>query len=128
MPICRRWVPAAAVLLLAGCGETSATDPFAEGGGAAERVECAVAGATDFANVCAIDRSQDANGLMLTIRHPDGGFRRLRVTQDGRGVVSADGAEPAQVSVAGDKRIEVSVAGDRYRLPATVKGADSAAQ
>ena len=58
---------------------------------------------------------------VLTIRHPDGGFRRLRITADGRGVIAADGAEPARVSVIGPADIEVAVGGDRYRLPATVK-------
>jgi hypothetical protein len=59
---------------------------------------------------------------MLTIRHDDGGFRRFRVLKDGRGVVTADGAEPALVSTIGSNAIEVQVGQDRYRLPATVKG------
>ena len=84
------------------------------------RVECAVAG-SDFERVCAIERLAEAEGLTLTIRHPDGGFRRLLVTGDGRGVVAADGAQTARVSVLGADRIEVAIAGDRYRLPATIK-------
>ena len=42
---------------------------------------------------------------------------------DGRGLVSADGSEPAKVTVVGDGLIEVAVAGDRYRLPANTGGA-----
>ena len=56
------------------------------------------------------------------VRKPDGGFRRLRVTRDGRGVVAADGAERAQVTIIADDRIEVSIGGDTFRLPATVRG------
>ena len=85
------------------------------------RIICATDGSADFARVCTLDRVADAQGLMLTVHHPDGGFRRLRVTTDGRGVVAADGAEAAGVKVAGDNRIEVVIAGDRYLLPATIK-------
>jgi hypothetical protein len=62
---------------------------------------------------------------VLTLHNPDGGFHRLLVTKDGRGVVAADGAEPAIVRVVGEREIEVAIGGDRYRLPATVaaKGA-----
>ena len=69
-----------------------------------------------------VERSDSPGGLVLTIRHPDGAFRRLRVTKDGRGVVAADGAEPAAVRIIGADRIAVTVAGERYELPATVKG------
>ena len=111
----------AGMILLTGCGDKPATDPFAESGTQAERIDCKVGGASAFAQVCAIERVQGPDGLLLTIRHPDGGFRRLKVTGDGRGVVAADGAEQAVVSVAGDRQIEVTVGGDSYRLPATVK-------
>ena len=59
---------------------------------------------------------------MLVIHHPDGGFRRLLVTTDGRGVVTADGSDQASVAVIDPGTIEVAVGDDRYRLPATVKG------
>jgi hypothetical protein len=84
-------------------------------------VACAVAGATQFTRTCQIERNQEARGLVLTIRHPDGGFRRLLVTKDGRGVVAADGSEPAVVTPINPKEIEVVLAGNRYRLGATVK-------
>ena len=113
-------------LLLVACGETgSATDDawddsagkFADAG----RVACAVEGASSFASVCPMERLSAPEGTTLTIRHPNGAFRRLLVTTDGRGVVAADGADPAVVSILANNRIEVSVAGDRYQLPATVK-------
>ena len=107
-------------LLLTACRRT-ASDPFADDGKAAERIDCAVGGVSAFAQVCAIERADGPDGLVLTLRHPDGGFRRIDVTRDGRGVATADGAEPATVAVSGDHVIEVAIGGDRYRLPATVK-------
>ena len=101
----------AAMLLAAACGDSgqATQEAFAEADArAAEdgRIECAVEGGE----------------VSLVLRHPSGGFRRFLVATDGRGVVAADGAEPATVSVIADDRIEVAVAGDRYRLPASVKG------
>ena len=86
------------------------------------KIECLTPGAQSFAYVCAIDRTQSQDGLYLTLRHPDGGFRRLLVTNDGRGVVAADGAEQAQVVPLAEDLIEVSIGGAHYRLPATVRG------
>jgi hypothetical protein len=104
-------------LLATGCGQQAAGDPFAADGAAAETIECALAGQTEFARSCSIERAPGADGLLLTIRHPDGGFRRLQVTQDGR-----------VVSVVGGDGIEVAVGGERYRLPATVKSPDASAR
>ncbi len=90
------------------------------------RVECVPPGAAGFSYACTIDRTQSQDGLFLTLRHPDGGFRRLLVTTDGRGVIAADGAEKAQVAVIGPNLIEVAIGDERYRLPATVRGAKPA--
>jgi hypothetical protein len=114
------------VLSLAACGDPDQATERALSNASAKaaddgRIECAVEGADRFRRVCTLERVADATGTTLTIRHPNGGFRRLLVATDGRGVVAADGADPAIVSVAGDKGIEVALAGDRYRLPATVK-------
>ena len=86
------------------------------------RIPCA-RGTAALETVCTIEQAQGSDGLILTVRHPDGAFRRLLVTQDGRGVVAADGAEVAKVTITGADGIEVALGGDRYRLPATVKGA-----
>ena len=85
------------------------------------RVLCAI-GQGALTRACTIDRELGDQGLILTLRHPDGAFHRLLVTRDGRGVIAADGAEPAKVSVLAGNEIEVALGGNRYRLPATVKG------
>ena len=72
---------------------------------------------------CTVDRQTGATGTVLTLRHPDGAFRRFVIAKDGRGVISADGAEPARLTVTGANEIELSLAGDRYVLPATMKRA-----
>jgi len=92
------------------------------------RIACKPFGAAEMAQDCTIDRSVGAEGLVLTVHHPDGGFRRLLVTRDGRGVVAADRAERAVVTtVGGANQIEVALGGDLYRLPATVRAGPPAA-
>ena len=80
-------------------------------------------GAAKLEPVCTIEQTKSETGPILTIRHPDGAFRRLRVTNDGRGVVAADGAEVAKVGLIEGNAIEVAIGDARYRLPATIKGA-----
>lgn len=103
---------AALVPLLAACGGPPAARD--------ERIECAVDGAAEFERVCLIERTAGRD-LLLTVRSPSGSFRRLVATRDGRGVVAADGAEPATVTLVGEGLIEVAIGSDRYRLPATVR-------
>ena len=85
-----------------------------------DRIECAVRGGA-IERVCSVETSDRQDGRVLTVRHPDGGFRRLLIATDGRGVVAADGAEQARVRISGPDRIEVSLGGDLYILPATVR-------
>ena len=116
--------------LLAACGEARtdhATLAKVEAeqraaGDASGKIVCAQGGSGGFARTCTVDRAESDAGLILTLRHPDGAFHRLLVTKDGHGVVAADGAEKAVVTVIGSGEIEVALGGDRYRLPATVKG------
>ncbi len=119
-------LPVLSLLALAACdrpgGEGSARAPE----GAA--IPCALAGAGEFKSDCTVERSKAGEGVMLTLHHPDGGFRRLQVATDGRGVVTADGADVATVKIVGADAIEVTVGDDRYRLPATVKGQAAPAQ
>ena len=77
-------------------------------------------GDAGLTRTCSVEQTATNRGLMLTLRQPDGSFHRLLATRDGRGLVAADGAEPARVAVVGPDLIEVAVARDRYRLPATI--------
>ncbi len=113
---------AGALLLLAACDAQVETGA-AETADPENLIECALGGATGFARECAVEQSQAAEGLILTVRHPDGGFRRFVATTDGTGVAPADGAEPATLSLREDG-IEVAVGADRYRFPATIAGDD----
>lgn len=85
------------------------------------RIFCALAGATAFRMDCSLDRVQSQDGTVLVLGRADVGYRRFRITNDGRGVVAADGAEQSQVRVIDNGLIEVAVADDRYRLPATIQ-------
>ncbi|MEA3061262.1 MAG: hypothetical protein QOJ94_1043 [Sphingomonadales bacterium] len=113
------------LLLLAACGQGGGGDAGGTGtspsGAPEDRIACAVEGASAFENACTVEREAGPAGTVLTLRSPSGSFRRLRVTTDGRGVVAADGAERAAVTVLGPDRIEVALGGDRYRLPAHLR-------
>ena len=117
-----------AALLVAACGSAGPPAVVANGAAAPEpgapdnRIDCRPAGQAEFARACSVETFDSDDGRILTIRKADGGFRRLRVTTDGRGVVAADGAERTHVTILADSRIEVEVGGDRFRLPARVRG------
>jgi hypothetical protein len=102
-----------ATLPLLACGQEQAAQQQVPPENA---IECAIAGGA-FARACAIETSESERGLLVTIRNPRGGFRRLLVPRDGSGAVAADGAEPAHVTVIADGRAEVAIGADRYRLP-----------
>lgn len=108
---------AAIILVLAGCGGggQNQRDPNAE------LVSCALDGAANFANDCTVERHGGENGLVLTIGREDKGYRRFIVPTDGRGIIAADGADAAKVTITGDNMVEVVIGRDRYQLPATIK-------
>ena len=115
----------AALLLLAACHRAPADTAAATPADNRDRIDCAH-GTAPMTRVCTVDRLASSQGLVLTIRHPDGAFRRLLVTGDGRGVVAADGARRAVVTIVSPDLIDVAIDGDRYRLPATVKATPAA--
>jgi hypothetical protein len=95
-----------------------AKDAAAEG-----KIECALAGSTSFSRNCTTERISGAEGQLLVIRNPDGGFRRFKILTDGRGLAPADGLDPDfKLTVQGNGMIEVRSADDIYRLPAAIKG------
>ena len=104
-------------LLLAACSPEAAVPATEED----DLIACALGGAGSFTRDCAVERSrgdaQAEGGVLLVVRHPDGGFRRFVVADDRLGVAPADGAEPATLTFRDDS-IEVAVGGDRYRFPA----------
>ena len=102
----------------AACSGGQAPPAEAEG---AEKIACALAGAKNFTPVCAVDRAKEDGVLTLIVRHPDGGFRRFMVLDDGRGLAVADGATQAVTRFEGGMA-ELAVEQDRYRFPVTVKG------
>lgn len=95
--------------------------PLLSCGDAGTAIDCAVEGAAQFEHVCTLERDEGPKGAILTVRAPDGHFRRLLATDDGR-ISVADGALPATVSAVGPGLIEVAIDGDRYRLPAVTGG------
>jgi hypothetical protein len=106
----------AILMALAGCGSKPVIENKVEQAKADDRIDCAVGGETDFSESCAIERG---TGTALTLRHSNGGFRRLLLEADGT-IDTADGAETITVNAMSDGRTEIAVGEDRYRLPATL--------
>lgn len=108
----------AGTLVLAACSQPPAEQPQAEEG--SDAIECALGDGSDFGADCLVEREEVDGETLLTIRHPDGGFRRFQQLDDGRGLVEADGAD--QVSRAlEDGTLLITIGPDRYRFPASVQ-------
>lgn len=104
------------LLLFAAC--TSGSDVDLEG---KQAIECMVPGQSGFGLICTIEKSASPDGTVLTVRAPDGAFRRFLIVKDGRGVIAADGAEKVTVTPVGDGNIDVLAGEIIWRLPARVK-------
>lgn len=91
-------------------------------GGTAEdnHVPCALAGAQDFTPTCTREKSRVDGAEVWLIRHPDGGFRRFEIVDNGKRIATADGAWEVQAGRVGAE-LEVRVANDRYRFPAAAE-------
>jgi hypothetical protein len=101
----------ALALTLAACSRAPAEVP------AGEPVQCALGGSTTFKSDCTAERSSAQGKQLIVLHNPGGGFHRLEVVNDGRGVVAADGAHEIASALAGND-LEVAIDGDRYRLTA----------
>lgn len=93
-----------------GCAAESAQPP-------GDAIGCALGQGAEFEAVCTMERASEDGAQQIILHHPDGGFRRLIVLPDGKGVAPADGAGALAQNLAGN-RLEVAIDGDRYRLPA----------
>ena len=86
-----------------------------------EPIECLIPGQTGFEPACTIEEAASPDGKVLTVRAPDGAFRRFLIVTDGRGVIAADGAEEVQVKPSRPGNIDVRAGEIVWRLPARVK-------
>ena len=105
-------------LLLAACSPSESSAPTAQGDAL---IDCAIGGAAQFAHDCSLERSRRDGTLV--VRHPDGGFRRFKVVDEGHSLTAADGAEALAFAKNGD-RVDVSIDGDRYRFPGSLLSDD----
>ncbi len=99
------------VLALAGC--TPAPEDKVATAAPDDRIECALAGATEFVRGCAVERGE---GSVLVLRHADGGFRRIDLDLEGA-ITAADGSDEPVGKALPDGRFELTLGSDRYRLP-----------
>jgi hypothetical protein len=125
----RRLVLLLCMSMVAACSDAPDNGALAEaearaGAEAAEdgRISCAMNGAQLFDRKCTLDRMSSNDGPVLIVGRDGMGYRRLLVTTDGRGVVAADGVDPATVKIIENGMIEVTIGGDRFRLPADTDG------
>jgi hypothetical protein len=106
---------------LAGCspGQPEKASATAEQAASLEdnRIRCALGGAKDFAPDCTREVTKGPDGETWIVRHPDGGFRRFVLIENGARIATADGADEVQAERVGPD-LEVRVAGERYRFPA----------
>ncbi|WP_152639861.1 hypothetical protein [Sphingobium bisphenolivorans] len=105
----RRALVAMLFTFLPGCGREAATSSD-------RQIACSASRGGQFETRCSVER----RGNNLTLRHQDGGFRRFLIVSDGRGLLAADGAEQAKITIIGKDRIELSAGDHRYQLPAKI--------
>jgi hypothetical protein len=110
------------VIMISATGSLTACSRQADAGDVtgAEPIPCRAFAAAAPSADCTVERMATPEGTALTVRNPDGSFRRLLMVGDGRGVIAADGAEPAVVRPGDAKSIDVAIGGMVYRLPARV--------
>ncbi len=103
---------AAPLALLASCGGGKPVPVAADGW--PETIACGADGAAKAVE-CRLDVALFKGGTRLTIRQPDGGFRRIET--DGTRWAAADGAEPLTIVGPVDGGFDVRIGGWQYRLP-----------
>src|SRR3546814_19922762 len=113
----RTFSVAALTLVLSACGSPGEQEEMADIDG---KLYCAVDGANELTQSCTLERIDGPEGHVLALHHPGGGFRRFRIVSDGRGVIPADGAEQAQLTLAGDHIVDVPCGHDPLHPPANL--------
>ena len=81
-------------------------------------VSCALSGQSGLTDDCWTVPVGHNDRWTMTIHHPDGGFRRFVVDQDGT-ISAADGASSVIQTRLSNGSTEIAIDGDRYRLPAS---------
>lgn len=105
------------LLLLTACSEGGEAGDEVDGSGWGQgNIDCSLGGAGGFGHDCTMERVQQDGENYVIVRHPDGAFRRFQLGVPGQGLVTADGAEQAEVTDMGGY-VEVRVGSDRYHLP-----------
>ena len=109
------------VLALAACGRGEEQPQAAAG---ATRIDCALGEGSAFGPDCLVEKVAGEQGSEYVVRHPDGGFRRLRIAENRAGMVAVDGAEDAVNELVGSPQVlQVTIGADRYRFPADLDAA-----
>ncbi len=104
-------------LVLTGCSSSDdADDSGAANSAAAPKVPCALAGSRNFTAQCGLERAQVNGKAIITLRHPDGGFRRLIELDGSKRYAAADGSDEVAIESNGAE-IEVTLGEDHYLLP-----------
>ena len=85
-----------------------------------QAIACAPGGASSFDSTCTVERADIDGARLLTVFHPDGGFRRFEQLADGSGLAVVAGADELTQTLNGDT-LEIAIAGNRYRFPATTQ-------
>ncbi|QSB43969.1 hypothetical protein IDJ81_11525 [Tsuneonella flava] len=106
------------IAMLAAC-DRGAVQPQAEPG--AKRIDCAIGEGSDFGPDCLVEKVSGEQGPEFIVRHPDGGFQRLRIAPNRSGMIAISGADEAVNELVGEPKVlQVTVGEDRYRFPADI--------
>ena len=118
------------LLALAACNQTAPSAP-AKGEAAVadvgKTIPCALADSAEFKPVCTVADVTVEGKVYWIVRHPDGGFRRFQMIDNGTRIATADGADEVEMTRAGAEFI-VKAGPDRYRFPAADEAAANGAR
>jgi hypothetical protein len=112
------------LLALAACSDNATTAAAVKGeaaaADAAKAIPCALGDAAEFKPVCTVADVTVEGKVYWIVRHPDGGFRRFQMIDNGTRIATADGADEVEMTRAGAEFI-VKAGPDRYRFPAAAE-------